>query len=365
MSQVRRETNYRARRGKAFLKMKQAGIEALCVISAVNLRYLTGFVCSFGRLVLIGGRVYLFTDGRYTNDARRSLPGIEIVETDGARMNKDIAALLRTHDARALHFEKDHITHAEFLTMKKAMRGIGLEPLSGVVEDLRLYKDADEIEAVRRACRIGDLAFKHICGVLRPGMTERAAAASLNAFMMSRQVDGLAFDSIVAAGPRGAFAHAHPSHEKIKKGDLVVLDFGVCLDGYHSDMTRTAAIGQPSSDLRRMYEAVRAAQSAALDGVRAGASVRTLDQAARRVLRAQGLERYFNHGLGHGVGLEIHEAPRLSSVSDDRLRRGSVVTIEPGVYIDGLGGVRIEDTVAITPQGVSVLTRSTKKLVIL
>ena len=357
-------TRYTARRKKLFALLKKYELESLCVSSAVNIRYLTGFHCSFGRVLACGGRVTLFTDSRYTFAARRA-GGFDVVETNGLHIDRDIKAALRDAGVKRMGVEQDHITHAEYLATRKAMRGVRLEPVAGFVEKLRMVKDADEIQAVRRACRIGDKAFKHICGIIEPGLTERRVAAELNAYMMSQQVDGLAFDSIVASGPRGAFAHAVPSRAKIKKGDLVVLDFGVCLDGYHSDMTRTVAAGKPAAELLRMYEAVQRAQAAALDCVRAGVSVRTPDQAARRELKKFDLEQYFTHGLGHGVGLDVHEIPRLSPVGGERLRAGAVVTVEPGVYVDGLGGVRIEDTVAVTRAGADILTRSSKKLVVL
>ena len=359
------QTMYLTRQRRLFAQMRKKDLPAFCVSAGVNIRYLTGFTCSFGRLLAVDGALYLFTDSRYTLDARRSATGVRVVETTGAALDQDMRQELKNYGAGDLAFEPDHMTHAEFLTLKKNLRGMSLMPVSGLIENIRMIKDTHEIAAIRRACRIGDKAFTFIQGVIRPGVTERRVASELNAFLMAQQVDGLAFDSIVAAGPRGAFAHAKPSDAKIKKGDLVVLDFGVQLDGYNSDMTRTVAAGKPGAEQARMYDAVRRAQAAPLKIARPGVSVAALDRAARKELRAFGLESYFTHGLGHGVGLDVHEIPRVSSLSDARLKTGLVFTVEPGVYLDGIGGVRIEDTVAVTPQGIEILTRSPKNLVVL
>jgi Xaa-Pro aminopeptidase len=356
---------YTARQRKLRALLRKMNAPAFCVTSGVNILYLTGFSCSFGRVLAAGGKLYLFTDSRYTFDARRTAAVHEVVETDGARIDKHLREVLAAHGARDMAFESNLVSHAEFLAMKKALRGVALRPESNWVESLRIIKDEHEIRAIRRACAVGDKAFRFIQKVIKPGVTERRVAAELNAFLMAQQVDALAFDSIVASGPRGAFAHAHPSDARIRKGDLVTLDFGVRLNGYHSDMTRTVAVGRPRPELARMYEAVRRAQAAPLDIIRPGAAAAALDRAARAQLQLFGLDKFFTHGLGHGVGLDIHEIPRVSSLSDARLKSGLVFTVEPGVYIDGLGGVRIEDTVAVTPDGPDILTRSPKKLIVL
>jgi Xaa-Pro aminopeptidase len=356
---------YAARQHKLSALMRKKQRTALCITSDINIRYLTGFLCSFGRVLAVGRDLYLFTDSRYTFDARRTAAGVQVVETTALNIDRDMRSVLADHAVRELAFERDHVSHGEFLAMKKALRGVKLHPESNIVETLRLIKDAHEIRAIRRACRVGDKAFLFIQSVIKPGITERKVAAELNAYLMAQQVDALAFDSIVAAGPRGAFAHARPSDAKIKKGDLVVLDFGVRLDGYNSDMTRTVAAGKPNSELARMYEAVRRAQAAPLALAKPGVAAATLDKAARAELSAMDLEKYFTHGLGHGVGLDVHEIPRVSYASHARLKSGLVFTVEPGVYIDGLGGVRIEDTVAVTPDGIEIITKSTKNLVVL
>ena len=345
--------------------MKRGGFEAFLVTSLVNVRYLGGFKCSYGRMLFAGGQGYLLLDSRYTAAARRAAAGVEVVEITASTIDDKVREILQSHKLRRLAFEKSAVTHAEFLDLRAKLRGITLLPSEGLVEDLRIIKHEKEVAAIHRACRLGDRAFKHILGVIRPGITERQVSAALDSFMMSLEVDGLAFESIVASGPRGAFPHAVPSSRKIQNGDLVTLDFGVCLDGYNSDMTRTVAAGKPGGRTVQLYRAVQRAQAEALAAARPGMRASDLDAVARAALDKDGFGKYFTHGLGHGVGLEVHEAPRIGAFSKAVLKKGMIITVEPGVYVEGLTGARIEDTAVVTADGAQALTHSPKKLITL
>lgn len=364
MSKIPAE-NY-IKRQKALLRaMASKDVDAFCVSSLFNVRWLTGFKCSYGRVLAAGKNFYLLTDARYTADARRAAAGAEVVEITANLMDSKVKEILRSHGVKRLSVERDIIVLGEYQALKDELaRDMKIESRSGLVENLRIVKDEHEIEAIHRACRTADKAFSHALTKIRAGVTEKFIASEMDGFMIGQQVDGLAFETIVAAGPRGAFPHAQPTGRKLRNGDLVVLDFGVCLDGYNSDTTRTVAVGRPRPELEKMYRAVHAAQAAAREAARAGMTCRALDAVARKALAGFGLAKHFTHGLGHGVGLEIHELPRVSSVSDAVLKRNMIFTIEPGVYVEGVGGVRIEDTVALTADGLKVLTHSPKKLIV-
>jgi Xaa-Pro aminopeptidase len=329
--------------------------ERLLVTNLVNIRYLTGFASSNAALLVEPGRqARLFTDFRYMLDADQ-VPGVK-AELANRSLMRDLAARL---DGR-LGFEADVLPHAQVEAL--AAGGLELVPTSGIVEGLRAVKDEGEIERVRRATRAADHAFHALTAETWVGHSERELAWRLRTLMHAHGVDHLSFDTAILGGPNGAKPHAEPGDRIVETKTLVVADWGARLDGYCSDCTRTLATGPLPADLRRAYDVCLEAQTAAVAGIRPGMTGVEADRLARAVIEDAGLGEYFGHGLGHGVGVEIHEAPRLSTESHDTLEVGNVITIEPGIYLPGLGGVRIEDLAVVREDGVEVLTSFPKDL---
>ncbi|MEV5411711.1 Xaa-Pro peptidase family protein [Thermopolyspora sp. NPDC052614] len=379
------------------------GLDALLVTDLVNVRYLTGLASSNAAvLVRADGSGTLATDSRYIETARRRCPDVEVVE------ERDVAGWL-AEAARGgrVGFEAHHLTVAEYRRLRE-----WLVPTQGLVEAVRTVKDELEIEALRTACAITDQAFAEVIETIGPGMTEREIARALEFRMMELGAEKPAFDSIVASGPNGSIPHHSPTDRPVARGDLVTMDFGALYQGYHADMTRTVAIGEVADWQRDLYELVRQAQRAGRHAVRPGVSTHRVDAAARDVIEAAGQGERFEHGLGHGVGLNIHELPMLgpdrhgpaaqdayksangtgnapanenanengSEIGNGdgavagrgecdreacRLKDRVPITVEPGVYLPGTGGVRIEDTLVTRGGGPELLTRTTKELLVL
>lgn len=346
-------------------KLNKERIKAFLVTDLKNIRYLTGFHCSFGYLLIVGGRLYFLTDTRYTNEARRKAAVDELVEAGGDSVPRRIAEIAGDHGASQIAFEPHAVTVGHFDVLRSKNRRIRWLPESNLVENLRAIKDESEISSIRKSSRIMDRAFRRLAASMKPGMTESEIRSELESLMIRERIEGISFETIVASGPRGAYAHGKPSGRRIRAGDFVVLDFGVCVDGYHSDMTRTVFAGRPAAEDRRLYNAVLDAQRMAIEKACAGALACTPDSAARESLEASGLRRFFTHGLGHGVGLDVHESPRLAPGSRDRLKSNMVFTIEPGIYIDGKCGIRIEDTFVLTADYPIPLTKSAHSLIII
>lgn len=336
--------------------LPEAEIDLLLVTDLVNLRYLTGYTGTNG-LALIGPRIRTFvTDFRYVEQAAEEVdPAFTRVRAP-QDLFEPLGDLLPAEDVR-LGFEDAQVSvrrHArlrELLPERAAPVGV-----AGLVERLRAIKEPEEIERIRAASVIADQAFERLLSDGLIGRTEREAALSLEVTMRELGAQRPSFDTIIAAGPHGALPHARPRDVAIEPGQLVVIDWGAELDGYCSDCTRTLAVGEPDGRAREIYALVLAAQRAGLEAVRAGAGGRAVDATARAVIDAAGHGGHFGHGLGHGVGLEVHEAPRLSKRSDDELAAGHVVTVEPGVYLPGELGVRIEDLVVVTDTGNEILS---------
>ncbi len=339
--------------------LEAAGAEALLVTNPPNVRYLSRFTSPADAVVLVlPGSAVLLTDGRYTAQAtEESVVPVEIVA------GLDDAAVDRLAGAR-LAVEADHVTLARYRTLAGRL-GYDPVPLEGAFTALRLIKSDAEVAALRRAARVTDLAFAEALKMMAPGVREVEVAMRLEATMRLNGADGSAFDVIVASGPRGAMPHGAASQKPLAAGELVTLDFGAVVDGYHADMTRTVAIGEVGAEERRLYDAVLEAQVAALAAVAPGRTGREVDQVARDVLAKHGLEEYFTHSLGHGTGLVIHEEPRLSKKSDTVLQPGMIVTVEPGVYLPGFTGLRIEDLAVVTADGHEVLSKSPKEFIAL
>jgi Xaa-Pro aminopeptidase len=345
--------------------LPEAGIDALLVTDLVNVRYLTGYTGSNG-LALIGSETRVFiTDFRYVQQAaeevepsfdRRQAP-LELVQS--------VEEVLPSGPLR-LGFEAAHVSVRDYDRLRETLpERVDLVGVEGLVEQLRAIKEPDEVARIRAASRVADAAFSELIGEGLVGHTEREVAFALTQKLHAHGADRPSFDIIVAAGTHGALPHATPRQVEIKPGELVVIDWGVELDGYCSDCTRTVATGEPGDQAREIYGLVLEAQLAGLAAVRAGASARGADSAAREVIAAAGHGEQFGHGLGHGVGLAIHEDPRLSQRSDAELQAGNVVTVEPGVYLPDQFGVRIEDLVVVTDAGCEILTGVVKDLTII
>lgn len=340
----------------------------VCVISsATNITYLTGFRGSAGLLIQHIEGVVLLLDGRYTAVAHDAAARGDLAEVAIERVEKTydgaLAALLARLGATRLTFESDHVT-VSTLTRWQAATPADWQGMSGLVEDMRLIKDAGEVAVLRRAGAALMGVASQLAEWVRADRPERDIAADINRGMERAGFERPAFETIVASGPNSAHPHARPGNRRLTEGDLVVLDFGGVLDGYCVDLTRMAAVGRIRDEASALYRAVREAQQAALNMICAGVAAGAVDAAARQVLDAKGLGAAFVHGTGHGLGLEVHEAPRLSSVAspDERLRAGMVCTVEPGAYVPGVGGARLEDDVLVTDTGAELLTPGPRDL---
>ncbi len=347
--------------------LDEAGCDALLVTHLTNIRYLTGFTGSAGVLVVRPDVLTLVTDGRYAEQSAGQLAaaGIDadiVIGRTPARQREVITEVVG--GTARLGLESEHVSWGDQRRYTSEwFPGMELVASSGLVEALRVVKDAGEVARIEAACAIADAALAVVAPLLEDGLTEAAFALELDAEVRRQGADDLSFETIVAAGPNGSRPHHTPSARPVEHGDLVVIDFGALVDGYHSDMTRTLAVGGAGAlddTQTRMVAVVRESQAAGVAAVRAGASTRDVDAACREVITAAGWGEAFVHGTGHGVGLDIHEDPRVSWAADAMLAPGHVVTVEPGVYLPGHGGVRIEDTVVVTETGCRTLTRAPK-----
>jgi Xaa-Pro aminopeptidase len=342
-----------------------AKIDALLVASLPNVQYITGFDGSHA-LVLIekGGEVTLFTDPRYTIHAGRVFKGRVVTVKNKSSLAQDALKLAIKRKHKRIGFERLHVTYAEYQTISENLPlGVELKPAGGDIEKQRMVKDGHELNAIRKAVNINSAAFDAATKKVRPGMTETDLAAEIDYQQRRRGASGNAFDTIVAFGEKTALPHAHPGSVKLAKDDIILIDVGARQDGYTSDMTRMLSIGKISTRLKQLYKAVLESQLAAIDAIREGVPANRIDQAARSVLKTHGLDQYFVHSTGHGLGLEIHEAPSLRKKDKTPLAAGMVITVEPGVYVEGVGGIRIEDTVLVTKSGFEILTPTRKELI--
>ena len=337
-------------------------VEAMLVTRLVNVRYLAGFTGTNGQLLVTPEGGVFFTDFRYDEQSRRQVPDLRR-EIYQQKFPSSFEAACRELGARRVGFEAAGLTFKAWRDLD-AVEGVELVPLEDEVERLRWAKDAEEIGAIERAQTATDDAFERVVAKLAEGMTERELALELELARREAGADALAFDTIAAFGENAAEPHHRPTDRVLRRGDIVKLDFGALVDGYHSDMTRTLAFGDPGEELRGIYELVRRAQAAGTEAVRAGVRGAEADEAARRVIAEAGHGERFGHSLGHGVGLEIHEGPTLRKGSDEVLPEGAVVTVEPGVYLAGVGGIRIEDMVVVEADGARVMPRTPKELLV-
>lgn len=359
---------------KARLKSLQAVfdrnfLDALLVTHLPNIRYLCGFTGTSAVLVILQTGSAFFTDGRYTEQARDEVRGARVVIARKPPLAAAAEWLLKDRNKvgkkpRRLGIETEHLTVAARSQLARHLRpGFRLRETRGLVERARMVKDADEIALLRAAAVFGASLFDRALEVIRPGVTENEVAAEMEYVARRAGAEQMSFPTIIAAGKRSALPHGRASAAAIPSHGFVVCDFGVILTGYCSDRTRTVHVGRPTGVARSMYEAVREAQAAALEMVKPGVSVGDVDRAARKILKQRGLATHFTHSTGHGVGLEIHEPPRIASGQTDILCPGMVITVEPGVYIAGSGGVRIEDMVVVKEGGCEVLAPTSKELI--
>jgi len=337
-------------------------VDALLVTKLANVRYLTGFSGSSAMVLLTPAESVFFTDGRYDEQSRHEVPDLTRVAS-----MENLAAAIRDHLRRLgigrVGFERHAVTVAQLERWQERFDGVELAGIGEEVERLRWSKDEEELELLRSAQEATDGAFENILDLLVVGITERHASAQLELVMARHGADGLSFDPIVAFGEHAAEPHHRPCHRALAEGDVITMDFGAKVGGYHTDMTRTVAFGEPATELRKVHDIVAAAQQAGIDALRPGVAGGDVDRAARSVIDEAGYGDRFTHGLGHGVGLEIHEGPSLRRDGDDVLPAGAVVTVEPGVYLPGMGGVRIEDAVEVSEDGATVVGTSTRELI--
>ena len=339
-------------------------LEALIVSGLPNIRYLTSFTGSNALLLVTPRDAVLFTDGRYKLQAGQEVQAAKVAVARGALVRSLIGSLKRRR-LRRLGFEQRRVTFEFYQALRSGLPGCRLKPVLGAVETLRAVKSAEEIGTIRRAVELNSAVFERSLRYIRPGRTEAEVAADIEHTMRTQGGDKPAFETIVAAGRRSALPHARPGHKPLTKRQFIIIDQGVILDGYSSDMTRTVALGGLGRRGREVYRAVLDAQLSAIAAVKPGARARNIDRQARITLQKHGLEEAFVHSTGHGVGLEVHEAPRLGRNDKTVLEAGMVITIEPGAYLEGFGGVRIEDMVLVTTRGCEVLTPTSKDLRIL
>ena len=359
-TEVRAPATPAERRAALRERIEAADLDALVVLDLADIRYLSGFTGSAGLLVLLAdGADAFFTDFRYQTQVAAELDPAIDVRIESESLLKICHGFLAGRGASRVGFEREQLTYRAWSEWAER-EPPALVPVEDWIEDLRMVKSAPEIAAIRKACGIADETFERILEEVRPGVTERELAARLELELAARGAEGASFETIVAFGERSALPHARPGPRELRPGDVVLFDFGAVADGYVSDMTRTIACGEPAAQMREVYTLVLNAQLAAIRGIRAGMAGPEADRLAREVIEAAGHGPRFGHSLGHGIGLEVHEAPRLGRKSADRLAAGMTVTIEPGVYLEGVGGVRIEDDALIGETGVELLTSAPK-----
>lgn len=340
--------------------LTQVGADGLLAFKPENRRYFSGFTGTSGYVLILPETQWFITDFRYTEQARAQCPGFKIQLHNTER---PLEAILKEAGVKTLAFEDNYMTYQFYKNLSDKLPRVSLIPAGTEIEALRLVKEDWEIEKIAKAAEIADKAFDHILGYIRPGVSEREVALELEIYMKKLGASGLSFETIAASGLRSAMPHGVASDKLIGDRDFLTLDFGCVYEGYCSDMTRTVVVGKASDEQKKIYNTVLEAQEKALNAIREGINGVDVDKIARDVISSNGYGEYFGHGLGHGVGLEIHEEPRLSPTGTKTLLENMVVTDEPGIYIPGFGGVRIEDLVVVKKDGCVVLSHSPKQLI--
>jgi Xaa-Pro aminopeptidase len=340
-------------------RLQAEGADVFLISNPVNRRYITGFTGSAGLVWISSTKQAILTDFRYEEQVKAECPGWELIRIE--TYNDALEELIKGENIRSIVFEEEHVTVKQLREWQDRF-AVELKGSSGWVEELRMCKTPAEIEHIRRAAQIGDEAFAELLPNIKSGRTEREIALELEYLMRRKGASAMSFAPIVASGPQSALPHARPGERILSYGDFVVMDFGCVVNGYCSDMTRTIVIGEPEERHLLIYDLVLKAQVEAVEAVAPGKTGAEIDAIAREIIAEAGYGDYFGHGLGHSVGLEVHENPRLSKTDQTVLAPGMIVTVEPGVYLPGFGGVRIEDLVVVTEDGHEVLTSSFKEL---
>lgn len=353
---MRTQTLLRRRTDEVRRLLKHNRLDGLLVTDMPNVRYLTGFSGSAGMALVTHQAVYLIVDFRYFEQAAKEAPGVSLVHVERAFYDAAIAQVLGEAALSRVAFEADHASFASYLAWQDAAPELDWVPSRGLVAAGREVKDALEVASIRKAAAITSAAVTAALAVLAPGVTEREVAAEIERNFKRLGAEGLAFPTLVAAGDRAALPHPMPGDRPLAAGDWLLIDAGCVADGYCADMTRTLVLGRPDARQREVWEAVKRALDAGIAAVKPGARARDVDAACRKVLADCGLAQYFGHDTGHGVGLTLHEGPRVAADADEVLEPGMVVTVEPGVYLPGWGGVRLEELVLVTSEGRDVLT---------
>lgn len=340
--------------------MEEQGVPAIMVAKPENRTYLSGFDGTAGIALVTKTEALLLVDFRYTEQATQQAPQFQVIQTS-PQPYETLVQVIRERDIERVGFEADYLPFAQVQKLTEALRPVELVPVESI-DRIRWVKDQEEQTRITRAVEIADSAFAHVLEYLRPGVTEQEIAIELEYFMRRQGATKPAFDTIVASGPRSALPHGRASERVLERGDLVTLDFGAVYGGYCSDCTRTVVLGKATEEQRKIYTIVLEAQEKALAALRPGVQGKEVDRVARSFIAERGYGEHFGHGLGHSVGLAIHETPTLSTREENVLEPGMVLTVEPGIYLPGWGGVRIEDLAVVTEDGCRVLTKAPKTL---
>lgn len=356
--------NYLLKRRLAKLKskMEEKNLDAIFISKPENIFYFSGFTGE-GFLVVLQDSINLFTDFRYIEQAKKEASEAEIIDITTS-LFKNFKNIIENYDIKNLGIESDYLTIENFYRLKEHLQNVNLIKAEDILKKLRIIKDSEEISAIKEAQMITDKTFSHIINHIRPGVTELELASEIDCFMKKIGAEKTSFETIVVSGKRSSLPHGLPSSKKLQIGDTITMDFGAKYAGYCADMTRTVFLGKPSKMQEKIFNIVLKAQEKALEYIKSGILGRDVDKKARNIIEDNGFGENFGHSLGHGVGIEIHEEPKLSKKSAMKLIPGMVVTIEPGIYIENSFGVRIEDLVVVTEKGCKNLTSSPKHIIV-
>jgi len=341
-------------------KIEKEGLSSFLITDLINIRYLTGFTGSSAYLLLSNGKSIFFTDFRYQEAAKKE---VKVDEIKIIKKNFFTEPPRELKELKRLAFEEHSLTYKSYSLLREKLPKVRLIPMRDIVSELRMKKDPEEINLIKEASAITDYVFATILKEIKPGMSEKEVALRID-FLIKERGD-VAFPTIVASGENSSLPHAQPTPKKIKEGEAIILDLGATFQGYASDMTRTIFLGKVPQRLKEIYLIVKKAQEKAISQMRAGQKTKVIDAIARNYIKEKGYGKYFGHGLGHGVGLAVHEKPTISPLTNEKLLPNFIVTVEPGIYLPGLGGVRIEDLVRISEDGVEILSKSEKELIVL
>jgi len=341
------------------MKKENKEIEGFLVTNLKNLNYLSGFDGEGAALIGVSGKNYLLTDSRYTEQAQKESPDFKIITDEPKKKNARILALkkiLEKNKIKKIAFESNNLSYADFKKYSESFESTEFLPTENIIEQIRMIKDKEEIIKIKKAAQITTESIKDVFEIIRPGIRELDIASELAYTMRKKGAQKEAFETIVVSGERSSLPHGKPSEKKIVEGELIIIDMGANYQNYNSDITRTIIMGKENQKQKEIFSIVLEAQKTALEFLKPGVKCKEVDSVARGIIEKKGYGKYFGHGLGHGVGLNIHELPRVSFSDDTVLSPGMVITIEPGIYLPGVGGVRIEDSVLITEEGYEILT---------